>query len=104
MSDTLEYEPRRYSKSFKQWQQFIGYSSSGEDIVYRTKEGDICSPAHVEKLIAQAISAERKAILASLPEQLPDTSDYSCGKNETITQVTKAIMDRGRRNDGMSRL
>ena len=54
----LRYEPRNHVKSFKAWQQFIAYSRAGEDIAYRTPEGDICSPARVKKLInAQVLAA-----------------------------------------------
>lgn len=49
--EELRYEPRNYGKSFKVWQQFIAYSRAGEAIVYRTPEGDICSPAQVKRLL-----------------------------------------------------
>lgn len=47
----LSYNSREYGKSFKAWQVFIASSRRGESAVYRTPEGDICSPSMVKQLI-----------------------------------------------------
>lgn len=83
--DELRYEPRQYGKSFKAWQQFIAYSRSGEEIVYRTKEGDICSPAQVKKLI----TAKLKSLKAKLPKK-KGTTDYL---NQPYSQSSKQARD-----------
>jgi hypothetical protein len=93
--DELRYEPRQYGKSFKAWQQFIAYSRNGEEIVYRTKEGDICSPAQVKRLL----TAQLKSLKAKLPEKY-DTDGYSrtggvgpvlFEHNKVIDQVNKLL-------------